>query len=47
MFTLLATRENENKLVCIFAYWESTHTLAMGEQSERHTALPPLPSQIY
>lgn len=41
MFALLATRENEKKFVFIFACWESTQTLVMGEESELHTVLLP------
>lgn len=33
--------------VSIFAYWESTRTLVMGEESELRTVLaPPLPPQL-
>lgn len=41
MFLLWATRENENKFVSVFAYWESTGTLMMGEESELRTVPPP------
>lgn len=41
MFLLWATRANEYRFLSIFAYWESTQTLMMGEETKLCTVLPP------